>query len=293
MTTANTNAAKNPVVQPEGPTAYLGPELSYTHQAAKAAFGQDNRFLPEPTVVDIFAAVAEGRAAIGVAPVENSTEGAVNITLDELVASELTIKGEITLNISHCLLSSWDEIRRVRQVTSHPQALAQCRKWLRDNVPQAEIKPAASTSAAARAAAGDPSLAVVGSAALGAAYGLKILAKGIEDVKPNWTRFLVVGRETVPPTGDDKTTLVFSAKHIPGSLHHSLAPLAKAGLNLTRIESRPHRGRPWEYLFFVDFDGHAAVEPMAGALKELESEVEWLRVLGSYPRGDKPSGEAS
>jgi chorismate mutase/prephenate dehydratase len=263
--------------------AYLGPKATFTHQAALQHFGATCRFTPARAIVDIFDIVEGGRAAFGVVPVENSTEGAVNVTLDRLIDSDVSICGERYLTISQHLLSHARELRDVKTVLSHPQGLAQCRGWLAQHMPEVPTQEFSSTAGAAEQAAGDPSLAAIASDLAGELYGVPVLRPRIEDNPHNATRFLVIGRAPVGATGRDKTSILFAMRNEPGALYRILEPLARAGINLSKIESRPAKRRPWEYVMFVDFEGHRTMSAVTAALAELEARALFLRILGSYP----------
>ncbi len=278
----------------EGPltVAYLGPQATFTHQAALGRFGATVDFRPARTIVDIFDEVERGRAAFGVVPVENSTEGAVNVTLDRLIDSEATICGEIYLEIAQQLLSRAGDLGEVKRVLSHPQGLAQCRGWLAANLPEVPTEETTSTAAAVEVAAGDPTVAAIAAELAGTLYGVPILRARIEDNRHNATRFLVIGapataaaagRQAMGPSGRDKTSILFAMKNEPGSLYRILEPFVRAGLNLSKIESRPAKSRAWEYVIFVDFEGHRETPAVAVALREIGERTLYLRVLGSYP----------
>ena len=264
--------------------AYLGPEGTYTQAAADAHFGHAVRTVPERAIPDIFRAVEAGRVDFGVVPVENSTEGAVNHTLDLLMSTHLRICGEVRLRIRHHLLSAATSLSEVRSVHAHPQALAQCRLWLDAHLPGVERVAEDSNAAAARIALDAPGAAAIAGAAAAERYGLATLEAGIEDVKTNTTRFLVMGDADVPPSGDDTTSLLVSVSHRPGGLRRLLEPLEAAGLSMTRIESRPARSGLWEYVFFIDVAGHRDDPEMVEVLGRLAEEVPLVRVLGSYPK---------
>ncbi len=266
--------------------AYLGPEYTFSHQAAVALFGRSAKLSPRDAIADLFEALQRGKAQVGLVPVENSSQGAVAEVLDRLMDSHLMICGETYLAVSHVLMSCTEDIGRVRRVHSHPQALAQCRRWLGRNLGHAAQRAEASTARAARLAAEDPQAAAVGSRILAEALGLNLLAEDIQDSGLNTTRFLVLGSEDCPACGRDKTSICFITAHQPGSLHQVLGCLAQRRLNLTRIESRPVQDRPWEYIFFVDFEGHRMSPAVADALDEVGRQVEFLRVLGSYPQAN-------
>ena len=273
----------------EGPQtiAYLGPKATFTHQAALGRFGNAAEFHPARTILDVFDEVERGRAAFGVVPVENSTEGAVNVTLDRLIDSEATICGEIYLEIAQQLLSRASDLSEVKRVLSHPQGLAQCRAWLAANLRDVTTEETSSTAAAVEVAAGDPTVAAIAAELAGTLYGVPVLRARIEDNRHNATRFLVIGApaRSVPaaPSGRDKTSLLFAMKNEPGSLYRILEPFVRAGLNLTKIESRPAKIRAWEYVIFVDFEGHRETPAVAAALREIGERTLHLKVLGSYP----------
>ena len=273
--------------------SYLGPEATYSHMAAISYFGHSCNYMPRGTISDVFREVEHGRAEFGVVPAENSNQGMVSSTMDEWVRSDLTISGEILLNVSHILMSTEDALTAVVRVFSHPQALAQCQAWLSRNLPQATLVETASTAAAARRASEESETAAIGGEMLASSHGLNVLARNIQDQPVNLTRFFVMGRLKPEPTGKDKTSILFTAAHQPGSLYKALEPLARADINLTRIESRPTQNKPWEYVFFVDFEGHHLDETIKPALEELATHVEIFKLLGSYPAADKTvSGES-
>ncbi len=265
--------------------AYLGPPDTFTHQAATLHFGSSARFGPRQSIAEIFDAVEKVHAEFGVVPVENYTDGSVNLTLDRLIDSNLLITGEILLEITHHVLARAPELSAIRTVCSHPQALAQCRQWLAVNLPDTAIMEASSTAAAAERAVSDPSVAAIGSELAAELYGLLILRSRIEDNPFNSTRFLVLGRRPLPPSGKDKTSILCSIKHEVGALAKFLEPFARHGLNLTKIESRPTKRRPWEYVFFVDFEGHQTNPPVQAALADVRERCLFLKILGSYPAG--------
>jgi len=271
-------ALENPL-----PVVYLGPPATYTHQAARARFGSSAAFRPMRTIAEVFDEVERGRAEYGVVPVENSTEGPVNVTLDRLIDSDAVITGEMTLEITHHLLSRAGELGEVKKVCSHPQGLAQCRQWLAAHLPDAATEETSSTAAAAERAKDDPTVAAIASEMAGRMYEVPTLRRRIEDNPYNSTRFLVLGRRPMPVTGRDKTSILFSMKNEPGVLFSILQPFAERGLNLTKIESRPTKRRPWEYVNFVDFEGHRDTEAVDGALAAVRERCQFLKILGSYP----------
>jgi chorismate mutase/prephenate dehydratase len=269
----------------ESPTtvAFLAPVATFTHQAALLRFGESAVYRPARTMGDVFDEVERGHAEYGVVPVENSTEGAVNTTLDRLADTDVVICGESYLDIAQHLLSRAPELPDVKRVLSHPQGLAQCRRWLAEHLPDVPTEETTSTAAAAEIAAGDPSVAAIASELAGRMYGVPVLRTRIEDNRNNATRFLVLGRKPVGPTGRDKTSILFAMPNTPGALHAILDPLARRGINLSKIESRPARGRPWDYVIFVDFEGHRDTDSVESALADVQTRTLFLKVLGSYP----------
>lgn len=264
--------------------AYLGPEGTFTQAAALKHFGHSVKTDPHLSIDEVFRDVEAGTCPYGVVPVENSTEGVITHTLDMFLNSPLRITGEVQLRVHHNLLSVADAVGSIRRIYSHQQSLAQCRGWLDEHLAAVERIAVSSNAEAARLAAQDKEAAAIASREAADIYGLRILAANIEDEPDNTTRFLVIGREQVPPSGKDKTSLLVSASNKPGALHRLLAPFARHGISMTRIESRPSRRGIWEYVFFVDIEGHAAEPKVAQALEELRSEAAMLKVLGSYPR---------
>jgi chorismate mutase/prephenate dehydratase len=265
--------------------AYLGPEATFTHAAAREKFGSSAELSPAATVAEVFQEVGQGRAVFGVVPIENSTEGVVAHTLDLLVETEVKICAELFLDIHHCLLSRSGEADDIRRIVSHPQALAQCRRWLERNFPRVQIEEVASTAQAALMAAADETVAAICSNVAREVYDLRIVATNIEDHSHNITRFLVIGAKDSRTSGDDKTSVVFSVKDEPGVLHRMLDPFAKSRINLTKIESRPIKDKPWEYMFFIDFKGHKDEARVKKAIQKLEKNCLFLKILGSYPSG--------
>ncbi|MCF8064861.1 MAG: prephenate dehydratase [Desulfarculaceae bacterium] len=269
--------------------AFLGPEFTYSHQAALQHFGTSCSLTPQSGIAEVFREVERGGCHVGLVPVENSGEGAVGASLDQFMTTRLKVCGEVYTPISHALMSREEDLDAITTVYSHPQALAQCRGWLSRNLPRARVAEATSTAAAARQAAETAGSAAIGAVAAARHHGLKVLSEGIQDYTYNTTRFLVIGNQEVPPCGQDKTSLVFLTAHRPGSLYQALGELAEMGVNLSRIESRPTKDRPWEYAFFVDLHGHREDPQVAKALAALESQVERLKVLGSFPVGEMQS----
>jgi len=268
--------------------AYLGPEGTNTHLAALKHFGSSVKFFPQPSVEDVFNAVEEKKRSFGVVAVENSLEGAVAQTLDLFIESSVTICAEVYMEITHSFLSREKSVDMVKRVYSHPQAFAQCRSWLRRDVPWAALKDSESTSSAALRASKEKGSGAIASPMSARLYGLKILAERIEEKKDNMTRFLVIGRTTPGRTERSKTSLLLSLKDKPGALFRSLKPIARYGVNMKKIESRPLKGKAWEYMFFIDLDGHASEPLLSRAIKEVEKECLMLKVLGSYPSADMP-----
>ncbi|MDJ0864501.1 MAG: prephenate dehydratase [Myxococcota bacterium] len=264
--------------------AYLGPEGTYAHQAARRQCGSCAAFEPAVTISDVFAGVACGRADLGVVPVENTIQGVVTETLDNLVGTRVAICGEILLPISHQLLSRSGRLEDVRRVASHPQALAQCRGWLSTHLPGVERVEMASTAGAARLAAEDDAVAAIGSAIAAETYGLARAAAAIEDRRGNTTRFLLIGSVEPAPSGRDRTCAVFTLQSRPGALHQLIEPFARHGVNLTAIESRPIPGKHWQYHFYLDMHGHRSDDDVAKALDAAAQNASSHRVLGSFPR---------
>ncbi len=263
--------------------AYLGPRATFTHQAALQHFGAAVTYAPARSIADVFQDVEHGRADYGVVPVENTTEGAVNVTLDRLIESDAIICGELALTVAQHLLSFARDLGDVKAVISHPQALAQCRAWLGQHLPDVPTQEVTSTAAAAEMAAADVTVAAIASDLAAELYGVPVLRPRIEDNPHNSTRFLVIGRRPAGATGRDKTSILFAMRNEPGALYRILEPFARRGLNLTKIESRPARRQPWEYVMFVDFEGHRDVPDVAAALSEIAERTLFLKVLGSYP----------
>ncbi|HDN83095.1 MAG TPA: prephenate dehydratase [Candidatus Altiarchaeales archaeon] len=261
---------------------YLGPEGSFTHLAAREKFGIGTNYIALKTIEDIFEEVNEGKADYGVVPIESSTEGTVTTTLDMFIRYNIKIVGEILLKINHCLLSKYSK-DDIKVLYSHPQAFAQCRKWLRENLPNVELRECSSTSEAARIASKEKNSGAIASKIAAEIYSLKVIEEGIQDYKENYTRFLIIGNHEARKSGNDKTSIVFSIKDKAGALYEILEPFAKLKINLTKIESRPSRQEPWDYYFFLDFQGHKDDAKVKKALKEVEEKCVFLKVLGSYP----------
>jgi chorismate mutase/prephenate dehydratase len=267
--------------------AYLGPEGSFSHQLAFKEFGSLAELIPLDSVEEVFEEVEKGKANYGVVPVENSVEGSIGTVLDMFLKSELRIYSESFERINHFLLSKTGNFGDIKVVASHPQALGQCRKWLSKHLKNVEIREMPSTAKAAQVASRDKKVAAIAGKIAASIYKLRIVEEHIEDNPLNTTRFFVIGKESARPTGDDKTSIVFSLKDEPGKLHKALLPFAEAGINLTKIESRPSKERPWEYVFFVDFEGHICSEEVKKVLSEVQKNSIFLKILGSYPKGKK------
>ncbi len=263
---------------------YLGPQGTYSEEATMKHFGRSVIGVPHASIADIFTAVEADSVRFGVVPVENSTEGTINHTLDLLMQTPLRVCGEVLLRIQHQLLSQSTDLNSIKAVHAHPQSLAQCRGWLDEHLPHAERVSESSNAAAAAIAVDNETIAAIAGESAGLRYKLPALAKNIEDIKTNTTRFLVIGKQEVPPSGDDATSLLISAPHKPGGLRRMLKPMEEAGISMTRIESRPGRTAMWEYVFFIDVCGHQSDETLAPVLAQLRDEAVGLRVLGSYPR---------
>jgi chorismate mutase/prephenate dehydratase len=264
--------------------AYLGPEGTYTQAAVYKHFGHFVTARPLAAIDEIFREVEAGNAEYGVVPVENSNEGVVNHTLDLFVSSPLKVSGEVALPVHHHLLSQAESLSSVKRVYAHAQSLAQCRKWLDGKLPNVVRVAVSSNAEGARMVKDEPDAAAIAGRANAELYGLGILAANIEDEPDNTTRFLVIGQQNVPPTGNDMTSLLLSVHNRPGALHDLLAPFAEAGVNLTRIESRPSRRAKWDYNFFVDIEGHIEDPAVQSVLARIQQDAAFFKVLGSYPR---------
>ncbi|MFZ9709445.1 MAG: prephenate dehydratase [Steroidobacteraceae bacterium] len=266
--------------------AFLGPEGTFSQAAVYKHFGHSARALALGTIEEVFHEVEAAHADFGVVPIENSTEGSVNHTLDRFIVSPLHICGEVELRIRQNLMGRLRSLREVKRVCSHPQSLAQCREWLKEHLPEVELIAESSNAEAARRARDEKGTAAIAGETAAEVYGLDILAADIEDRPDNTTRFLVIGRRTFGASGHDRTTLLVSTGHTeaPGALHRLLEPLARNRISMTRIESRPSRRRKWDYVFFVDIEGHCDEPRVARALASLRQRASLFRVLGSYPR---------
>ncbi len=278
-----TRALQSPTI-----VAYLGPPATFTHIAAHTHFGSSAQFLPVSGIPSVFEEVERGRANYGVVPIENSTEGVVNLTLDMFMDSALKINSEITMRIPQHLLSR-HPVEEIRRIYSHRQPIAQCRKWLTDHLSDAEQVEVTSTSLAVQKAAEEEHAAAIGSEMAAETYDVPIAVRDIQDNLYNFTRFFCIGNEIPSRTGKDRTSIMFSIRHKPGALFHVLQPFSDSAINLTKIESRPSKKKPWEYVFFVDMEGHCEDDTVKELLDKLADNCLFLKVLGSYPRGDEPA----
>lgn len=267
--------------------AYLGPKATFTHLAARKRFGKGTRYFPVSNIPEVFHRVEKGLVEAGVVPIESSTEGSVVRTIDMFLESPAKICGEIYLRVEHNLLSREKSLRKIKIVYSHPQALAQCRGWVEENLPRVVMKETVSTAEAAKIASRRAGSAAIGSSLAGEIYALDVLAQYIEDSPQNYTRFLIISSSSPGPTGKDKTSLLFSVRDKIGALYYSLKPFKDAQINLTKIESRPSRRRAWEYVFFVEMAGHLQESSVERTVARLEKECLWVKVLGSYPRAKR------
>ncbi|MCW8870538.1 MAG: prephenate dehydratase [Proteobacteria bacterium] len=264
--------------------AFLGPEGTFSEMATYRYFGHSVQAMPEASIDQVFAEVEAGVADFGVVPVENSTEGAVNNTLDMFLSSPLKICGEIDLPIHHYFMSKQQRLDDIKIIYSHRQTLAQCRGWLRNNAPDIETVAVSSNAEAARRAAYSEHAAAIAGQSTAAIYGLHILYKDIEDQADNATRFLIIGQQLLAASGDDKTSFMIAAKDEPGLLYHILRPMNQHGVTMTRIESRPSKKGRWDYVFFIDVVGHIEDQPIASTMQEIQRFTQQVKVLGSYPK---------
>lgn len=263
--------------------AYLGPAGTYSEQAALQQFGHAIEAMPCVSIDEVFRAAEAGTADFGVVPIENSTEGAINRTLDLLLQTPLIISGELSIPVHHSLMTKTGTMAGITQICAHSQALAQCQSWLNQHFPNIERQAVASNGEAAKMAADDPSVAAVASEQAGQKYNLQVVHAHIQDDPHNRTRFAVIGRLQTVPSGNDQTSLVLAVKNQAGAVYRMLEPLAKHGVSMTRFESRPARTGSWEYNFFIDIEGHAQDEKVAKALAELREHASYYKLLGSYP----------
>lgn len=263
--------------------AYLGPEATFTHQAARSKFGGSVEYLSVSTISDVFSRVQNRSAEYGVVPIENSTEGAVTHTFDQFTNTRLKICAEIYLPISLMLLSK-SEAKDINVIYSKQEVFGQCRGWIHSNLPNIELSPVESTAKAVKLALGDKQSAAIASATASDMYGIEVLAENIQDIQGNTTRFLVIAQNYGEATGNDKTSIVFSVEHSVGALYEALSVLKKYKINLSKIESRPSKNKAWEYYFFVDIEGHATDKIVSRALEQLKDKCTLLTILGSYPK---------
>ena len=268
--------------------AYLGPEATFTHIAALNHFGRQVASLPQLSIKDVFAEVEQKTCNYGVVPVENSIEGSVNYTLDLFFESNLKICSEIHHRISHDLLSKTGVPEDIKVIYSHPHAFAQCRNWLLKNLPKIELVECGSTADAAEKASKNHSSAAIASREAANMYSLKIVTAKIEDTLRNITRFLVIGYDLIHRTGHDKTSIMFATQHQPGALFNALEPVAKAGINMVKLESRPTKHENWNYFFFVDIEGHIEDPVVKDTVSKMKKNCMYLKCLGSYPKADSP-----
>jgi chorismate mutase/prephenate dehydratase len=273
--------------------AYLGPEGTFTQLAARHLFGLQARYRECATIAAVFEAVSSKDATYGVVPFENSTEGSVSMTSDALLEGDLVIRQEYVLPIAHCLLSRATSLAKIDTIYSHPQALGQCRSWIAKHLPRAQVVQTTSTAAAAREAKADERAAAIAAELAAEIHELPIVRANIQDRAENATRFVVLAHEDAPPTGNDRTTIAFGVADEKGALRRVLSVLEDAGVNLTRIESRPSRSRPWQYVFLVDLEGHRKDATVSRALRAVEKSADFLKIVGSYPRAPEPNGAAS
>ncbi len=274
--------------------AYLGPEGTFTQQAVYRQFGHSVNAIAQPSIEEVFVAVQAGESDFGVVPVENSSQGIVSHTLDMFMHSDLKIAAEVELRIHQHLLTQARRLDQIERVYAHQQSLAQCKHWLSSHLAHAEAVPVSSNAEAARRVRHAPDAAAIAGRHAAEVYGLPVLFANIEDHVDNTTRFLILGRELLPPSGEDKTTLLVAGRDGPGALFRLLEPLARHGVNMNRIESRPSRQGRWDYVFFIDVDGHVEDPALAAAMDDLGGEARLVKVLGSYPRavlGRLPEGE--
>lgn len=264
--------------------AFLGPEGTFTQQAAYKHFGSAVNTIPAASITDIFSAVENEQCQFGVVPVENSTEGVINHTLDRFMASPLKICGEVEVRVHHNLMASFDQREHITDIYAHQQSLAQCRLWLDKHLPHANRIPVSSNAEAAKLVVGSINKAAIASQTAAELYNLILIDQNIEDEPNNTTRFIIIGQQLSTSTGLDKTSLLISVGNQPGALYKILAPFAEYGIGLLHIESRPSRQGLWEYVFFIDIEGHCEDKPVAKALDTLKCHVNMLKILGAYPR---------
>ena len=264
--------------------AYLGPEGTFTQQAVYRQFGHSLQSIAQPSIEDVFLQVQAAEADFGVVPVENSSQGMVSHTLDMFLNAEVTICAEVELRIHQHLITTARALAGIERIYAHAQSLAQCKHWIKAHLPEAELIAVSSNAEAVRRVRALPDAAAIAGRHAAEVYGVPVLFGDIEDHVDNTTRFLVLGRKLLEPSGDDKTTLLVAGTDGAGALFRLIEPLARHGVNMNRIESRPSRQGRWDYVFFIDADGHYGDPGLSAALAELEGEARMVRVLGSYPR---------
>ncbi len=273
-------------LQREIQVGYLGPQGTFTHEATLKHFGESASLMAIPRLSNVFRSLEQNELDYGVVPVENSLEGVVSETLDLLLETPLKICAEIVLSVRHSLLTRERRLEEIQRVYSHPIALAQCRRWLAENLPNVLKVGTESTAAAVQKILKEETSAAIASPLAAKLYGIKPLRRNIQDRTEDFTRFLILGREEATPTSQDKTTLILSLKNKPGALYEALRPLARARINLTKIESRPAKSEPWSYLFFIDCDGNYRDQRLSEALRKVETHCRFVKCMGSYPRGN-------
>jgi len=264
--------------------AYLGPEGTFTQSAALKHFGHSVSTIPMSSIPDVFSSVESGHADYGLVPVENSTEGVISHTLDMFIDSDLKVSGEVEIRIHHHLANQSQDVSKIKHIYSHQQSFAQCRHWLDQNFPSIERIPVSSNAEAARIACRDINAAAICGLPAVEIFDLQICFENIEDLSDNTTRFVIIGNQDIDPSGDDKTSLLISTKNYPGALLALLQPLADNKISMNKIESRPAPDRKWEYIFFIDIDGHQQSDNVRKALEELKDQAALFKVLGSYPK---------
>ena len=268
--------------------AYLGPEGSYHHAAAQIHFGRSANYLPTVTIGQVFEAMERNRADYGLVAIENSIEGSVAQTLDRVAHSTVKVIGERYLPISHCLIS-FSELSEIDKVYSHPQGLAQCRKWLESNLPNVQLIDSSSTSRAVQLCLDDRKAAAVASELASDIFEVPIQVRGVEDITGNTTRFYILGKKALQPSKEDKTSMAVYVRDQVGALYKMLEPFKKNKVNLTNIVSRPSKQEAWQYMFFLECEGHHQDENVAGAIRDIESFSLFVKILGSYPRALRPN----
>jgi len=274
-------------IQQPGRISYLGPEATFTHIAAMNHFGHNVVFVPQPTIYDVFSDVEKSASLYGVVPVENSNEGSVNHTLDLFFESDLKICAEIYQVVSHDLLSNTKKLDEIKVIYSHPHAFSQCRNWIRENLPDTELKECSSTACAAEKATQMKRAAAIAGREAAHLYKLQVAASRIEDNARNTTRFLVIGREKTHRTENDKTSIMFATAHMPGALYKALQPMDETGINMVKLESRPAKRENWSYFFFADLEGHIEDPVVNETVKKMKNLCLHLKHLGSYPMAKK------